>query len=97
MNSNFQNEALSRVEQLSRSWNLYMHTRFVKGDTADYFITWLSRPEGGIEVYIYPDDAGFSEHGNWHMYERCDFNTPEQVIEALVSDLNNLLQRTTGR
>lgn len=97
MGNHFQNKLLSRIEQLSQSWDLYMHSRFVKGETADYYIAWLSRPEGGIEVYIYADDAGFSEQGNWHMYERCDFDSPDQLIEALASGLCDLLQKTSGR
>lgn len=45
-----------------------------------------------IEIFVYLDEAGFMIDGrHWHVYEKADFPTDEELISALGDGLERWL------
>jgi G:T-mismatch repair DNA endonuclease (very short patch repair protein) len=65
-------------------------------------IRWIGEPAIRAEIqsfniWIYVDEAEIGGTGvEWH-YEKYDYDTPDQLIEAFVSRVTRLIQKETDR
>ena len=89
--SDFQEHMVASVEKLAAEIGGTCASRLVRGETKNYFITHLTRHGAAVKVYVYLDEAGFYRAEEWHRYERCDFDSPEQLEESILSDLKSHL------
>ena len=49
-----------------------------------------------LEIYVYEDEAGFFTGNVWEIWERCDYDTPEQLRAEFVQALEVELSRASG-
>ena len=82
---------VAAVEKLASGIGIAAKRQLIRGETEAYYILGLTREETRLKVYIYLDEAGFYQGEVWHMYERCDFDSPEQLQRSVLSDLKGRL------
>ena len=89
--TDFQQRMTAAVEALATEVGILTKLQHVEGETESYCILELLRTTPSIKVYVYTQEAGFFEGNDWHIYERCDFDSPEELVRTLVSDMRSRL------
>src|SRR5947209_12961945 len=64
----------------------------LKNEAGDPFlVTRFSYGDHDFEVFIYEDEAGFFVDRVWHIQERQDFDTPQQLIAGFLLELTGVM------
>ena len=48
-----------------------------------------------FDIYIYPDEVGFSRNDKWIMCESQDFDSPEELLASFIATLLENIDRVT--
>lgn len=87
----FQVECLKAVEDFLRSKKIPFRTEWTRGERENYLVIHPHTNSSNIVIYLYLDEAGFYNNQEWIIFETPDFDTPQQIIEALLKDLRRWL------
>ena len=90
--TDFQERMVAAVEKLAVEVGANCERQLFRGKTENYYILGLVRDEVTLKVYVYLDEAGFCQGEDWNMYERWDFDSPEQLQRSVLSDLKDRLR-----
>jgi len=96
MATNFQDQLVGSLEKLADDIGASWHSRAVRGEE-EYIVVKLARGKTTLDVYVYLDEAGFYKGEEWHMYEQCDFDSPDALKTSILSDLAKALGETRGQ
>ena len=92
----FQDELVESVERLADEIGAIRDRQLVHGESEEYFVIRLEHGKITLDVYVYFDEAGFYKDEDWHLYERCDFDSHAELKISILSDLARALG-STGR
>ena len=85
--TDFQEHMVAAVEKLASEIGIAIEHQLIRGEDESYYLLVLTRQKTRLDVYVYLDEAGFLEGEDWHMYERWDYDSPEQLQQSVLSDL----------
>ena len=97
--TDFQERMAAAVEKLAVEIGANCECQLIRGKTENYYLLnenyyllSLVRDEVTLEVYVYLDEAGFYQGEEWNMYEKWDFDSPEQLQRSVLSDIKDRLR-----
>lgn len=89
--TDFQVWFIGEIEHLALDLDAGCNQRIIQGETENYCILDVTRRNVILNVYVYLHDAGFGQAQRWHAYERVDFDSKEDLRNAVVTDMRRLL------
>jgi hypothetical protein len=93
--SEFQKSCLRELERVLAPLSRQIMEPRLLGEHETYLQTRVA--DSDIEIFIYEDEATFSVSGTHRMYERCDYRSPDDLIDAFVKGVLEFLEREAGR
>ena len=90
--TDFQERMAAAVEKLAVEIGANCECQLIRGKTENYYLLSLVRDEVTLEVYVYLNEAGFSQGEDWNMYEKWDFDSPEKLQRSVLSNIKDRLR-----
>jgi hypothetical protein len=94
----FQSEALCRAAAVGESAGVLNppEKEWIEGKEEGYGkLTWRLSPATTLEAYVYTDEAGVMVNQEWTVFEEPDYRTQQDLLNAFVSHLQNVLRYAT--
>ena len=92
----FQVQCQRRVEEILHSHELHFSKTAVEGEEEDYLVLDVRVPSGTkLQVYVYEDEAGFFEGGEWHIWEKPDHSDAD-LVERFLEGLRYAIRRNSA-
>jgi hypothetical protein len=88
----FQEACLAETERLLRQTGVETTFESVRGEAEVFLKAAFSYGQKALEVYIYEDEAGFYEDGEWLICESQDFDGDGALIRCFIHRLSKALR-----